>query len=38
MARSFPERLQEMIGYGTFAGGMGTVKGGDPRLQLFKDP
>ncbi|RYE51200.1 MAG: hypothetical protein EOP21_02000, partial [Hyphomicrobiales bacterium] len=36
VARSFPERLQEMIGYGTFLGGMGTINGGDPRLQLFK--
>ena len=37
IARTFPERLQEMIGYGTFLGGMGTINGGDPRLQLFKD-
>lgn len=35
IARGFPPRLQEMIGYGTYHKGMGTVNGGDPRDALF---
>jgi ectoine hydroxylase-related dioxygenase (phytanoyl-CoA dioxygenase family) len=37
VAETFPAELQEMTGFGTFFGGMGTVRGEDPRKVLFSD-